>query len=125
MNVLRREEAAERSRLLHVRSYDVELDFTRGDRHFGSVSRIRFDCSEPGASTFLDLVPAHVESVILNGRPVDAECIGASRVTLESLAATNEIVVTADLAYSNMGEGVHRFTDPADGAVYLWAETIV
>ena len=44
----------------HERGYDVELDFTRGELHFGSVSRIRFDCSEPGAGTFLDLVPAHV-----------------------------------------------------------------
>ena len=125
MTVLRREEAAERSRLLHVRSYDVELDFTRGEEHFGSVSRIRFDCSEPGASTFLDLVAARVDSVLLNGTAVPAECIGDARVTLQDLRSTNEVVVTADLAYSNMGEGVHRFTDPADGAVYLWAETIV
>ncbi|HEX7171492.1 MAG TPA: aminopeptidase N [Candidatus Limnocylindria bacterium] len=125
MTVLRREEAAERSRLLRVRSYDVELDFTRGEEHFGSVSRIRFDCSEPGAGTFLDLVAARVGSVLLNGTPVPAECIDDARVTLQGLQSTNEIVATADFSYSNMGEGVHRFTDPADGAVYLWAETIV
>ncbi len=47
MNVLRREEAAERSRLLHVRSSDVELHVTRGEQHFGSVSRVRFECRAP------------------------------------------------------------------------------
>ena len=37
-----RHETAERARLLHVDSYDVTLDFTRGDDVFRSVSVIRF-----------------------------------------------------------------------------------
>ncbi|MEO7296077.1 MAG: aminopeptidase N, partial [Candidatus Limnocylindria bacterium] len=125
MDALRREEAAERSRLLRVRSYDVELDLTRGDDLFGSVSRIRFECTEPGATTFLDLAGSRVESVFLNGEPLDAEAIGPARVTLRGLEATNELVVIADLAYSRMGEGMHRFVDPADGEIYLWTEMMV
>ncbi len=34
-----RDETRERARLLRVRSYDVDLDFTRGKETFGSVSR--------------------------------------------------------------------------------------
>ena len=30
--------------------------------------------------------------------------------------------VTADCAYSHSGEGLHRFTDPADGRVYLYSD---
>ena len=118
-------EAAERSRLLRVRSYDVELDLTRGEDVFGSTTRIEFDCAEPGATTFLDLAASRVESVVLNGRPVDASAIGADRVSLAGLEATNELVVTADCAYSRLGEGLHRFVDPADGEVYVWTESVV
>jgi len=125
MDALRRTEAAERSRLLRVGSYDVELDMTRGAEVFGSVSRISFDCTEPGATTFLDLGAARVESVVLNGRTLDAESIGEYRTTLDGLAATNELVVTADCPYSRLGEGVHRFVDPADGEVYIWSESVV
>src|SRR5688500_12612830 len=125
MDGLHRTEAAERSRLLSVRGYDVELDMTRGDEVFGSVSRIGFDCSKPGKTTFLELEAARVESVVLNGRPMDASAFGASRITLEGLAASNELVVTADCAYSRLGEGVHRFVDPADGETYVWSESVV
>jgi aminopeptidase N len=45
-----RAETRERARLLRVDSCDVALDFTRGAESFGSRSRIRFDCAEPGAT---------------------------------------------------------------------------
>ena len=125
MDALHRTEAAERSRLLRVSGYDVELDMTRGAEVFGSASRIGFDCAEPGATTFLDLDAARVESVVLNGRTVDASAVGDSRITLDGLAATNELIVTADCSYSRLGEGVHRFVDPADGEVYVWSESVV
>jgi aminopeptidase N len=122
---LRREEAAERSRLLRVRSYDVALDLTRGDERFGSVVRIGFDCSDPGATTFLDLIADRVDSVVLNGQAVDASCIGSARITLEGLRSSNELVLTADMPYSHLGEGLHRVIDPADGEAYTWSESVV
>ena len=125
MEPLSRDEAADRSRLLRVRSYDVTLDLTRGDERFGSVARISVDCAEPGATTFLDLIADRVESVVLNGRPIDASCIGSARVTLEGLEGTNDLVVTADMPYSQLGEGMHRFVDPADGEAYTWSESVV
>ncbi len=125
METLRREEAAERSRVLRVRGYEVELDLTRGDEQFGSVSRVRFDGEYPGTGTFLDLVAAEVDSVVLNGERLDASCIGPARVQLENLRASNEVIVTATMPYSQLGEGMHRFVDPADGEHYTWTETMV
>ena len=125
MGTLHRNEATERARLLRVSSYDVELDLTRGDDTFGSISRIRFECTEPGSSTFLDLVASGVASVVLNGLPVDASAIGEDRVVLEGLEANNDLVVTADCAYSRLGEGLHRFVDPTDGEVYVWTEMVI
>ena len=125
MEPLRREEAADRSRLLRVRHYDVALDLTRGENRFGSRTRIAFDCTEPGATTFVDLVADRVDSIVLNGEAVAASCIGAARVTLEGLRASNELVVTADMAYSHLGEGMHRYVDPVDGEAYTWTESVV
>ena len=31
-------------------------------------------------------------------------------------------MVRATMAYSNTGEGLHRFVDPEDGALYLYAQ---
>src|SRR6202034_3572453 len=38
------------------------------------------------------------------------------------LQATNELRVVAECAYSRSGEGLHRFTDPSDGGIYLYSD---
>src|SRR5271166_1857948 len=92
---LTRDEATTRSALITVASYQVDLDLTCGDATFDSVSVVRFGCAAPGSSTF---------------------------ITLTGLAADNVLRVAADCAYSRSGEGLHRFTDPADGHVYLYSD---
>ncbi|HEV7876338.1 MAG TPA: aminopeptidase N [Nocardioides sp.] len=120
---LTRDEAATRAALLDVTSYSIELDLTTGDTTFGSTTTIRFTCAEPGASTFADLVDATVHEITLNGTPVDpATAYADSRITLDGLAAENELVVRADGTYSRTGEGLHRFVDPADDRVYLYSQ---
>jgi aminopeptidase N len=44
------------------------------------------------------------------------------RVALDGLAERNVAVIDAECAYSRSGEGLHRFTDPADGAVYMYSD---
>jgi aminopeptidase N len=119
---LTRSEAKDRKLLVTVRSYDVNLDLTRGPAVFGSRSTIRFACAEPGAETFAELVAPHVRSAVLNGRPVEYE---GARIRLDDLAADNVLTVEADCAYSHTGEGLHRFTDPADGEVYTYSQTFL
>jgi aminopeptidase N len=124
---LTRDEAATRASLLDVTSYTVDLDLmsaTRPDQGtFGSVTTLEFTCREPGSSTFADLVAPHVREITLNGRSLDpATAYADSRIALEDLEATNTLVVAADCAYSNTGEGLHRFVDPADDRVYLYSQ---
>ncbi|NHC12730.1 aminopeptidase N [Motilibacter deserti] len=120
---LTRDEAAARARLLDVASYDIELDLTVSDRVFRSRTTARFTCTEPGAATFIDLVAPAVSSVTLNGAELDpATVFDGTRIALEGLAADNELVVVADCAYMNTGEGLHRFVDPVDGEVYLYSQ---
>src|SRR3954452_4171931 len=68
---LTRDEARDRARLLTVESYEVDLDLTTGAETFVSDTTVRFDCSEPGAGTFVDLHGATVREVVLNGRSLD------------------------------------------------------
>jgi aminopeptidase N len=119
---LTRDEARERARLIDVESYHVELDLTGGDTTFGSVTTAVFRCTSPGASTFIDLSAPAVREITLNGVEVGQEKFDGDRITLDGLAETNELRVAADCAYSRTGEGLHRFTDPADGAVYLYSD---
>ena len=117
-----RAQTRERARLLFIRSYDVDLDFTRGPDTFGSVSLIRFDCREPGAATHADLIAAGVREITLNGVPLDPASAWANgRITLPGLAARNELRVAAECAYSRSGTGVHR-EDSADGSVHIYAK---
>ncbi|MDQ1531472.1 MAG: aminopeptidase [Microbacteriaceae bacterium] len=122
---LTRSEAEERARLLTVQEYDVQLDLTRGAEVFGSTTRVRFTAAA-GASTFLDAITARVHSVRLNGRDLDPAAVtDGVRIELADLAVENELVVVADARYTNTGEGLHRFVDPADGKVYLYSQLAV
>jgi aminopeptidase N len=122
MRTLLRDEAIERARLLDVSSYDVDLDLT-GDEDFRSTTVIRFTCSEPGASTFVELDAWPLE-VLLNGRVLSLEREG-NRIPLPDLQADNELRVVARCSYSRTGEGLHRFVDPADGEVYVWGQSFL
>ncbi len=119
---LTRVEARERAAVVATRSYEVELDLTTSETTFGSRTTIRF-AATPGASTFVDLIAPAVRTVRLNGKDLDpAAVVADSRIALDGLAAENELVVEADCAYMNTGEGLHRFVDPVDGEVYLYSQ---
>ncbi|WP_335978036.1 aminopeptidase N [Streptomyces sp. CA2R106] len=122
---LTRAEAQERARLLRVEAYDIELDL-RGAQDggtFRSVTTVRFEVREPGAS-FIDLIAPAVHEVVLNGTALDADRVFAdSRIALDDLpAGPNELRVVADCAYTNTGEGLHRFVDPVDKQAYLYTQ---
>ncbi|MBN9214563.1 MAG: aminopeptidase N [Microbacterium sp. SCN 70-200] len=119
---LTRIEAQERRAIVDTQSYDVALDLTKGAEVFGSRTVVRFTAAA-GASTFIDLIAGEVREITLNGRSLDAATVFAdSRIALDDLAETNELVVDADCLYTNTGEGLHRFVDPVDGEVYLYSQ---
>jgi len=120
MPSLTRAEAADRTAVLNVESYQVDLDLTTGDQVFRSTTTIRFGATA-GAETFLDVEPETLHSVRLNGRPVDGTALREGRLPVSGLAAENELVVVADMRYSRENQGMHRYTDPADGKTYVYA----
>ena len=119
---LTRDEARERARLLEIESYRIDLDLTGGETTFRSRTTVTFRAATPGASTFIDLTAPEIREITLNGSQVGSENLTGHRITLDGLAAANELTVVADCAYSRTGEGLHRFTDPADKGVYLYSD---
>ncbi|MEV5834384.1 aminopeptidase N [Nocardia sp. NPDC052112] len=124
---LTRDQAIERASTVQVENYRIELDLTDGagrpgEQTFFSRSTVAFTATA-GASTFIDIVARGVRSAVLNGTPIDvADYDEAKGITLTGLAERNELVVEADCEYSNTGEGLHRFVDPTDDAVYLYSQ---
>ncbi|MFI9718238.1 aminopeptidase N [Streptomyces sp. NPDC052396] len=123
---LTREEAERRARLLTVDSYEIELDLSGAQQggRFRSVTTVRFDSAEAGADSFIDLVAPEVHQVVLNGEAHQpSEVFADSRIVLRGLrAGRNELRVVADCAYTNTGEGLHRFVDPVDNQAYLYTQ---
>ncbi|QKW06488.1 aminopeptidase N [Streptomyces sp. NA04227] len=135
---LTREEAQQRAKLLTIDSYEIDLDLSgaqgggttpsneaeSGGGTYRSVTTVRFDSAESGAETFVDLVAPTVHEVVLNGEALDPAAVFAdSRIGLSNLLqGRNELRVVADCAYTNTGEGLHRFVDPVDEQVYLYTQ---
>ncbi|MEV0119775.1 aminopeptidase N [Streptomyces sp. NPDC050844] len=126
MSVLTRDEAQTRAQLIDVHRYTVELDLTVGDETFDSRTVIRFSAlADDGATvdTFVELKPAELRSVTLDGRPLDPAGLDENRLALTGLTGgEHELRVDAAMRYSRTGEGMHRFTDPTDGATYTYTQ---
>ncbi|MFF9364759.1 aminopeptidase N [Streptomyces griseoluteus] len=122
MSVLTRDEAQARAEFLDVHHYTVDLDLTTGDETFGSRTAVLFTARTDG-DTFVELKPAELRAVTLDGRPLDTAALDGNRLPLENLTAgEHELTVDAVMRYSRTGEGMHRFTDPTDGETYVYTQ---
>ncbi|MFI1795889.1 aminopeptidase N [Streptomyces sp. NPDC020379] len=125
MPALTREEAQNRARLLDVHRYEIDLDLTRGDDLFRSTTVIHFSARTAG-DTFVEVRPVTLHHATLDGHPLDPAALDDNRLPLTGLApGPHELRVEADMRYSRTGEGMHRFTDPADGETYLYTQTFL
>lgn len=125
MPALTRDEAETRARLLTVHDYAIELDFTHaadaGTDTFASTTTVRFTARQHG-DTFIELRPAALHHATLDGTRLDPATLSDGRLPLTGLTpGEHRLRVTAGMPYSRTGEGIHRFTDPADGASYLYS----
>ncbi|TLP73184.1 aminopeptidase N [Nesterenkonia sphaerica] len=130
---LTRRQAAFRSSCLKVSSYAVHIDVSaaqqEGALRYPVSCRIELDydpaAAEAGAEVpFLDYLGDSVDSLKVNGRAHDVHraATGAG-IRLHGLAAgANVVEIESRSRYSRSGEGLHRFVDPSDGAVYLYTQ---
>jgi aminopeptidase N len=122
MSVLTRDEAQNRARQLDVQRYTIDLDLTTGDENFDSRTVVHFTAKAAG-DTFVEIKPAELRSVTLDGQPLDPARLTGNRLPLTGLTAgEHELRIDARMSYSRTGEGMHRFTDPSDGETYVYTQ---
>ncbi|MFS0867468.1 aminopeptidase N [Microbacterium sp. 179-B 1A2 NHS] len=120
---LTREETAQRAAVIDLRTVQVALDLRSatdaGAAAFSTVSTLRFAASAD--ETWIDFLGEAVDEVEVNGVEQPVEWDGA-RIRVRGLGAENTVRVRARGRYSRSGEGLHRFVDPVDEAVYLYTQ---
>ncbi|MGY3683434.1 aminopeptidase N [Streptomyces sp. TE33382] len=122
MSVLTRDEAQTRAQNLDVHRYTIDLDLTAGEETFDSRTVIHFTARTAG-DTFVEVKPAALRSLSLDGQPLDPSLLTENRYPLTALTAgPHELHVDAAMNYSRTGEGMHRFTDPTDGETYAYTQ---
>ncbi|WP_406182047.1 aminopeptidase N [Streptomyces sp. NBC_01006] len=122
MSALTRNEAQLRAQFLDVQHYAVTLDLTGGEDTFESTTVIRFTARSAG-DTFVELKPDELHSAELDGSPLDPAALADNRLPLTGLGeGPHELRIAARMRYSRTGEGLHRFTDPADGEAYVYSQ---
>ena len=119
---LTRDEAATRSTLVKTHSYRIDLDLTTSAETFIAKTTVKFSGLKPGQSTFIDAVGKRVVTATLNGVAFEVKDYDGESIHLPALAAENELFLEIEANYSNTGEGLHRFVDPADNEVYLYTQ---
>ena len=110
-------EARERAVLLTDVHTELHLDLTSTEG-FDVEATISFRCTQPGASSFLELNGG--TDVTLDGQPAP---YADGRIALTDLRETNTVRVTARMPYVTDGDGMTVTVDPADGERYVCAHT--
>ncbi|WP_431800630.1 aminopeptidase N [Microbacterium sp. bgisy203] len=120
---LTRDETAARAAGIRLETVDVDLDLRSAPRTdaetFATASTLVFTAAVD--ETWVDFLGASVDEVTINGvaQPVDWD---GARVRLTGLQPHNTVVIRGTARYSTSGEGLHRFRDPVDDAVYLYTQ---
>ncbi|MFZ1412316.1 MAG: aminopeptidase N [Micropruina sp.] len=126
-----REEAQVRSQLLATSAYRVSLDLTGRmpdgndlplpEATFVSHAAITFT-SGAGGHSHVNILAEAVLEASLDGNPFDVSHFDGERVEFDVTPGEHRLAIAAVCRYSNTGEGLHRFVDPADDRVYLYTQ---
>ena len=119
-------EAKERSKRLANIRYALSVDVTKGSENFYGQARIEFDLKAANKPLRLDFHDGMVRRLRLNGKDWSVRS-ARKKFWLELPGAGlreghNQIEVDYLQAYSHQGQGLHRFTDPMDGRVFLYSQ---
>lgn len=124
MQILTRNEATHRAAHLHVSAIDVVVDVRNAQDTTNPTYPVTstLTLTSDGERTFIDIA-GEVSDVLLNG---ESHPFGddEDRVWVDGLPVGETITleVRALASYSRSGEGLHRYTDPEDGEVYLYTQ---
>lgn len=122
--------AADRSGTLTALSYRVLFDLSgRGpdqatlehpEVNFVSTSTVRF--TSTAGKSHIDIIADRLLEASLDGNALDTDSFNGHSLEFDLTEGDHELTVMALCRYSNSGEGLHRFVDPADDSVYLYSQ---
>ncbi|WP_189378384.1 aminopeptidase N [Thalassotalea profundi] len=119
---LSEEQAMKRSSRVSDVDYKLTFELT-GEESFSATSVINFALNDASTPLTLDLNEANISKLIVNGNEVNADYnnwfITLAAENLQK--GKNSVEVNFTRKHSTDGEGLHRFTDPVDGKVYLYS----
>ncbi|GAA1863631.1 aminopeptidase N [Brevibacterium marinum] len=122
---LTRDEAQSRTQVLDVSTYTIDIDVSNaetGAPTYLSRTVVEFN-ARAECRTFIDLIAESVAFAEINDVELDpTEAFDGARVGFPVQKGKNTLTIEAQAIYSTSGEGMHRFTDPADGKVYLYTQ---
>ncbi|WP_163834009.1 aminopeptidase N [Spartinivicinus ruber] len=118
---LTHEYAKQRYQQVRDVSYQLALSLSKTKPDYTGEVTVDF-AWQPGEQPLtLDFVGGKVHSMHINGKPVNAEYnnwfIQLPATQLKQ--GHNQVTIQYSHSYSKDGAGLHRFTDPKDGKVYL------
>ena len=115
-------EAKTRALVVSNVKYQLKVNLIPEQSTFAVESKILF-AATPGETTWVDFIAPEVTSITLNGTDLaPSEFFNGARINLPNLKSENELLIKANCAFMNTGEGLHKHTDPQDGEVYLYTQ---
>ncbi|AKK11375.1 aminopeptidase N [Corynebacterium uterequi] len=111
-----------RREALSVESYRIELDLRSAPTSsttFEATSHITFTSTQPEVD--VDYLGEAVTGVLVDGQPVEYSFDGSRVFVTVPTGRAITLTIRGASAYSRTGQGLHRFTDPADGRTYLYS----
>ena len=95
---LKQVEASQRSSVIKVSSYKIDLDVTTGAENFSVKTTINFAGLKPGETTFIDCVGKRVISARLNCAQFDPKFDGET-IFLPAISAENVLEIEHEGIY--------------------------
>jgi aminopeptidase N len=123
---LTRAEAQHRSSVIATAAYRVEVDLSgRGladpESKFRSVCTVSFTARRADR-LHIDVIADRLLGARLDGVDLDLSAFDGYRLPFDVSEGDHDLTVSGIFCYSRSGEGLHRFTDPADDRVYLYTQ---
>ena len=119
---LTQSEAEHRAALITEVEYDLALSLQADSPDYEGDCRIRFRHQDPQAGTFLDFTGGEIERIELNDEEIGAAAWAGHRIALpgEALREENIVRIVYRNDFDRDGVGLHKFSDPEDGAEYIY-----
>ena len=126
-NLLTQQEAVDRAAQIHSVEYDLALSLRAGEPEYEGDVTIRFQHRHPAHGIFLDMTGLQIQRLDVNDHDAlaaDGVIWSRNRLHLPGalLRDANIVRIVYRNAYDHNGVGLHQFTDPEDGAEYLYTQ---